>query len=206
MTQLGFYFDSDRCTSCKSCVMACKDKNDTFVGLKYRSLIDFGGGTWSSQGGVSIPNGVYVYGVSYSCMHCIAPACIAVCPTDSIQKREEDGVVWIEQSTCIGCGSCAVACPYAAPRLNAEKGVAGKCDFCKDYLDSGGSPACVDACIMRCLEWGDIEELRSRYGDNAQVDPLSSPDITGPNYIVNPSRFWKEGVGGSVINAEEELI
>jgi anaerobic dimethyl sulfoxide reductase subunit B (iron-sulfur subunit) len=186
--------------------MACKDKNDTLVGLKYRSLIDYGGGTWDDQGGIPVPHDVFVYGVSYACMHCDAPACIAVCPTDSIQKREEDGVVWIDQSTCIGCGSCVTACPYAAPRLDAEKGVAGKCDFCKDYLDSGGSPACVDACIMRCLEWGDIEELRSTYGDNAQVEPLASPDTTGPNYVIKPSRFWKEGIGGSIINAEEELI
>jgi anaerobic dimethyl sulfoxide reductase subunit B (iron-sulfur subunit) len=206
MTQLGFYFNADACTSCKSCIMACKDKNDTFVGLKYRNVVDYGGGSWDDQGGVPIPNNVFVYGVSYSCMHCAVPACIAVCPTDSIQKREEDGVVWIDQSTCIGCGSCVTACPYAAPRFDAEKGVAGKCDFCKDYLDSGGSPACVDSCLMRCLEYGDIEELRSKYGDNAQVGALPSPDMTGPSYVVAKHRMDPGDGSGQVINAEEELI
>jgi anaerobic dimethyl sulfoxide reductase subunit B (iron-sulfur subunit) len=186
--------------------MACKDKNDTLVGLKYRSVVDYNGGSWAEQDGIAVPQDVYVFGVSYSCNHCAAPACIAVCPTGSIIKREEDGVVWIDQSTCIGCGSCVTACPYSAPRLDLERGVAGKCDFCKDYLDSGDSPACVDSCIMRCLEYGDIEELRGKYGDIAQVGHLPSPDMTGPSYVVGKHRLDPGDGKGFVVNAEGELI
>ena len=33
MTQYGFYFDSSRCTGCKTCVFASKDKNNLDVGM-----------------------------------------------------------------------------------------------------------------------------------------------------------------------------
>jgi anaerobic dimethyl sulfoxide reductase subunit B (iron-sulfur subunit) len=186
--------------------MACKDKNNTLVGLKYRSVIDFGGGSWTDEGGIPIPQGVYVYGVSYSCMHCVAPACIASCPTSAIVKREEDGVVYIMEDVCIGCGACVIACPYGAPRMDMEKGVAGKCNFCMDLLDAGENPACVDSCLMRCLEYGDIEELRQAHGDNAQIPPLVSPDQTAPNYVVKPHRLMPADGAGTVMNAIEELI
>jgi anaerobic dimethyl sulfoxide reductase subunit B (iron-sulfur subunit) len=204
MTQLGFFFDADRCVSCKSCIMACKDKNNTLVGVKFRSLVDIGGGSWVDSGGLAIPQGVYVYGVSYSCMHCAAPACIPACPVGAISKRDEDGVVLIEQGECIGCGSCTAACPYSAPRLLSDKGVYGKCDFCREYLEEGGSPACVDACLMRCLEFGEIEHLREVYGDTAQIGHLASPDMTMPSYVARPHRM--DDGKGVVINADEELL
>jgi anaerobic dimethyl sulfoxide reductase subunit B (iron-sulfur subunit) len=186
--------------------MACKDKNDTFVGLKYRSVLDYCIGGWTEKNGIAVPDNVAVYAVSYSCMHCEAPACVASCPIDAIIKRESDGVVYINEADCIGCGSCVIACPYTAPRMNTDKGVASKCDFCRSYIDNGGNPACVDACLMRCLEWGEIAELRTKYGSITQVDPLPASDITRPNYIINPSRFVVSGVSGSVINLDEELI
>jgi anaerobic dimethyl sulfoxide reductase subunit B (iron-sulfur subunit) len=204
MAQLGFYFDADRCVSCKACIMACKDKYNTFVGTKFRNVVDYGGGSWAEQDGVMVPQGVYVHGISYSCMHCAAPACIASCPVDAIYKRAEDGVVFIDKSQCIGCGTCATACPYKAPRLLETEGIYGKCDFCRDYLDEGGSPACVDACLMRCLEHGDIDELRSKYGTIAQIGSLPSADMTGPSFVVNPHHLANGS--GAVINVEEELL
>jgi anaerobic dimethyl sulfoxide reductase subunit B (iron-sulfur subunit) len=204
MTQLGFHFDADRCVSCKACIMACKDKYDTFVGTKFRSLVDYGGGSWVEQDGLMIPKDIYVHGISYSCMHCAAPACIPSCPVEAIYKREEDGIVFINQDTCIGCGSCAAACPYGAPRLLPEQGIYGKCDFCRDYIDEGGSPACVDACLMRCLDFGELEELQGSFGTVAQIGSLPSPDMTGPSYVVTPHHLASNS--GAVINVEEELL
>jgi anaerobic dimethyl sulfoxide reductase subunit B (iron-sulfur subunit) len=205
MTQLGFYFDSDRCTSCKSCIAACKDKNNTFVGIKYRNVVDYCTGTWKQEGSYYVPDNVAVYATSYSCMHCAAPVCIAACPVSAITKRESDGVVFIDETICIGCGACVAACPYSAPRMNEEKGVAGKCDFCRSRIDNGENPACVDACLMRCLDWGDLEELKAEHGDASHVPPLPDP-TTGPSYVLNPNRFAVDGIEGRVTNSEEELI
>ena len=38
MAQLAFYFDGTRCTGCKTCVFACKDKNNLDVGMAYRRV------------------------------------------------------------------------------------------------------------------------------------------------------------------------
>ena len=160
--QYGFYFDADRCGSCKACVMACRDKNDTLLGLKNRNVIDFGGGRWVEKDGLVQPENVFVYSISISCNHCESPACVANCPTGAMIKRDEDGIVYVDESVCIGCGTCANACPYGAPKVSEERGVTSKCNFCMDYLDEGGRPACVDACLMRCLDFGDIAELREK--------------------------------------------
>lgn len=202
--QYGFYFDADRCGSCKACVMACKDKNDTLVGSKYRSVVDYGGGTWVEKDGLLQPDGVFVYSLSIACNHCAKPACVAACPAGAMTKREEDGIVYVDESKCIGCGTCTKSCPYGAPRLDTERKISGKCNFCMDYLGEGGRPACVDACLMRCLDFGDIEELRARYGATADLAPLPDAAQTEPSLVVVPSHH--AGKSGEIINSAEELL
>jgi len=185
-------------------MMACKDKNNLVVGLKYRKVIEYAGGHWLEEEGFPVPNNVYTYTISISCMHCQNPACIKACPTGAMTKRE-DGIVYVDESKCVACSYCAWACPYGAPRLNNQRKVIGKCDFCRDFVDNNQNPACVDACTMRCLEYGEVEELRSKYGDNAQIAPLPSPSSTNPSVVIKPSRLNPDNKPGSVVNAEEEL-
>lgn len=202
--QYGFYFDADRCGSCKACVMACRDKNDTLLGLKNRNVIDFGGGRWMEKDGLVQPENVFVYSLSISCNHCESPACVANCPTGAMTKRDEDGIVYVDESVCIGCGTCANACPYGAPKVSAERGVTSKCNFCMDYLDEGGRPACVDACLMRCLDFGDIAELRKKYGDACDVAPLPTSDETRPSLVLGLPK--NAGAEGTIINLDQELL
>ena len=202
--QYGFYFDADRCGSCKACVMACKDKNDTLVGMKLRSVIDFGGGTWAEKDGIMQPDGVFVYSVSISCNHCAEPACIAKCTAGAMTKRAEDGIVYVDEAKCIGCGTCALVCPYSAPRRDRENKLARKCSFCMDYLAEGKNPACVDACLMRCLEFGDLDELRTKHGEVCDSAALPSSADTKPSLVIGPSHH--EGKEGALISPEEELI
>lgn len=158
------------------------------------------------QDGYSVPSNVTAYSVSFACMHCETAVCKEVCPASAITKRE-DGVVLIDQDKCIGCRYCQWACPYGAPQFNEEAGVMTKCTFCEDLLAQGQNPACVDACVMRCLDFGDLEELRQKYGDLAAIEPLPTASITKPSLVITPHRHAQQsGKGtGKILNLPEEV-
>lgn len=185
--QYGFYFDSSACMGCKACQVACKDKNDLPVGMNWRRVTQYGNGNWVPQGKFLVPNGTFVYSLSIACNHCENAACVNVCPTGAMTKRS-DGVVLVNQDQCLGCRYCEWACPYGAPQFNEAKGVMTKCNFCQDLLAQGQNPACVDACPMRAIEFGDIAELRAKYGNMNAIEPLPTANITNPHLVITPHR------------------
>jgi anaerobic dimethyl sulfoxide reductase subunit B len=204
--QLAFYFDAKICTACKVCQVACQDKNNLPAEIRWRRVLQYGGGSWISQDGFFVPNNVTAYSMSFACMHCEKPACMEVCPTAAITKRQ-DGVVLIDQTKCIGCRYCQWACPYGAPQFRADLGVMTKCTFCEDLLAQGQNPACVDACVMRALDFGDLEELRQKYGNVNAIEPLPTADITKPALVITPHKHAQmSGKGtGRVLNLPEEV-
>ena len=101
MTQIGFYYDQTRCAGCKTCQVACKDKNRLGVGPVLRKVASRQVGTYPA---------VKLYHLSASCNHCESPACMAKCPTGALSKTDEGAVVR-DAEACIGCSSCVNACP-----------------------------------------------------------------------------------------------
>jgi anaerobic dimethyl sulfoxide reductase subunit B (iron-sulfur subunit) len=204
--QLAFYFDASACMGCKTCQIACKDKNNLPVGVNWRKVYQYGGGTWVPQGGALIPNGMFVYSLSTACQHCEKPPCVDVCPAGAITKRA-DGVVLINQDTCIGCRYCEWACPYGAPQYLADKGVMSKCTFCEDLLAKGENPACEDACPMRAIEHGELSELRAKYGAANAIEPLPSASFTSPALVITPHRHAQmSGTGtGRILDLKQEV-
>lgn len=201
---LGFYFDQSACTGCKACQIACKDKYDTPEGVNYRRVIEYSGGSWLENNG-AYENSAFSYYISMACNHCADPICVKVCPTTAMTRRD-DGTVFVDQSKCVGCRYCEWACPYGAPQFNAATGHMAKCDLCKDYRDTGQNPACVDACPSRALDWGEVDDLKKRYGAvTAAVEPLPDPKYTRPNLVIKPHRDAQPtGQGtGSIANPKE---
>lgn len=188
--QQAFYFDASACIGCKSCEIACKDKNNLPVGVRLRRVVEQGGGHWEMIDGFAQPVGIYTYFVSSACMHCEDPACVNVCPTGAMYKRDEDGLVLINHDKCIGCNNCALACPYGAPQYNPSAGQMAKCDFCASL--NGETPACVATCPQRALNFGDLDELREQYGDECELAPLPSGDLTHPSFVMTPHRYSKK--------------
>ncbi|BAS26154.1 DMSO/selenate family reductase complex B subunit [Limnochorda pilosa] len=198
MKQKAWYFDASSCIGCKTCEMACKDTNDLQVGVRLRRVREYGGGHWIVRNGFEQPAGVFTYFVSTSCMHCQEPPCVNVCPAGAMQKREEDGIVVVDSEKCIGCGYCQWACPYDAPRLDPTTHIMRKCDMCIDLQDRGEKPACVANCPMRCLDFGELEELRAKYGDVDTIMPLPSGDVTKPSFVVTPPKYPSQSAGGRI--------
>ena len=187
MKQYGFYFDSDRCTGCKTCELACKDYKDLGTDVSFRRIYEYTGGTWNQQSDGCWHQDVFAYYMSISCNHCENPACTAVCPTGAMHKNE-DGFVIVNEETCIGCRYCHMACPYDAPQYDAQKGHMTKCDGCYSRVKAGQKPICVDACPLRALDFAPIDELRAKYGEQASIAPLPLAEITHPNLVVKPNK------------------
>jgi anaerobic dimethyl sulfoxide reductase subunit B len=206
--QMAFYMNSSICSRCKACQIACVDQNNLQYDVRYRRILPYEGGSWTLDPNDKTlwkPTGVFSYGVSEACMHCQDPICVKVCPTGASIKRS-DGVVYIDQNICIGCRYCEWACPYGSRHFNEATGTMGKCDFCRDRIDSGKNPACVDACPMRALDYGELSELQAKYGFVNAVEPLPRGDITNPSVVITPhkhAQFSGKGTGKYNILPEE---
>jgi nitrate reductase / nitrite oxidoreductase, beta subunit len=83
------------------------------------------------------------------CEHCLNPACVAVCPSGAIYKREEDGVVLIDQDKCRGWRMCVSGCPYKKVYYNWRSGKSEKCILCYPRLEAGQPTVCSETCVGR---------------------------------------------------------
>ena len=190
----GMAIDVNRCVGCQTCTIACKHWNDTLPDIQWRRVIDVEQGEY--------PNVQRQFLVT-GCQHCAEPPCVPVCPTGATRQRE-DGLVTMDYDVCIGCGYCAVACPYQARTIAHEIqgyydgeitrqeeavfddgriGVAQKCTFCSDRVDSGlaagltpgldpdATPACSAACIASAITFGDYNDPGSNVSQLVRDNP-----------------------------------
>ncbi|GAC1599611.1 MAG: 4Fe-4S dicluster domain-containing protein [Acidimicrobiales bacterium] len=95
------------------------------------------------------------------CKHCTSAACLDVCPTGSL-FRTEFGTVVVQQEICNGCGYCVPACPFGVIDQREGDGRVWKCTLCYDRLKVGQHPACAQACPTESIQFGDLDELRTR--------------------------------------------
>jgi Fe-S-cluster-containing dehydrogenase component len=144
----------DRCVGCDDCVRACATAHNN--NPRFR------------RHGFSHHNAMVVN----ACMHCTDPVCLIGCPTGAIHREEGSGTVVINDGTCIGCATCANACPYDNIKMVDIRDNTGaflldsdgqtisratKCDLCIDQLTG---PACVQACPHDALVRIDIRDSR----------------------------------------------
>lgn len=83
------------------------------------------------------------------CEHCLNPACVAACPSGAIYKREEDGIVLIDQDKCRGWRMCVSGCPYKKIYYNWKTGKSEKCTFCYPRIEAGLPTTCSETCVGR---------------------------------------------------------
>lgn len=204
--QYGFYFDSARCTGCKTCVLACKDYKDLDAATAFRHVYDYEGGSWERLDDGAWLQDSFVYHVSLSCNHCAAPVCVQVCPTGAMHKEAETGFVLVDDRVCVGCGYCELSCPYNAPTVSGSLHQCVKCDGCRERVAQGLDPVCVRACPMRALDFGPLGELRERYGGASEdIAPLPDSRYTLPSLLVRlcPAARMPGDTEGHIANPAE---
>lgn len=100
-----------------------------------------------------------------TCIQCGVPKCELACPAGAIEKNLDDGIVRIDESKCVGCGICTLACPYGGAYLDSKAKKSFKCDRCD------GNPKCVEAC-----PYGVITHVRNR----SVLGYLQEEDVVPP--------------------------
>jgi nitrate reductase / nitrite oxidoreductase, beta subunit len=83
------------------------------------------------------------------CEHCLNPSCVASCPSGAMYKREEDGIVLVDQDRCRGWRYCVSGCPYKKVYFNHSTGKAEKCTLCYPRIEIGQPTICSETCVGR---------------------------------------------------------
>ncbi|WP_106400336.1 4Fe-4S dicluster domain-containing protein [Actinocorallia populi] len=170
--RVGFFTDTSVCIGCKACEVACKEWNAIpedgleFTGWSYDNTQALGADSWRHVAFVEQPasdgdGGIRWLMASDVCKHCTHAACLDVCPTGSL-FRTEFGTVVVQEDICNGCGYCVPACPYGVIEKREDDGRAWKCTMCYDRIGGGMEPACAKACPTESIQFGPLEELRTR--------------------------------------------
>jgi nitrate reductase beta subunit len=115
---------------------------------------------------MSLPHDQWFFYLPRTCAHCTYPACLGACPRKAIYKREEDGIVLIDQSRCKGYGECVRACPYKKSMYNPYTRVSEKCVGCYPAVEQGYQPMCVQNCIGKIRVMGFINPPWKAREDN----------------------------------------
>ncbi len=184
--QIGFYFDQTRCTGCSACSVACKDWNDISAGPENWMRV-----LYTEKGKFPKPFVSYMVAL---CWHCLDPVCLLSCPSDAITKREEDGIVVVDTDKCLGNKACDIkcqkACPYDAPQFGPEEGSKmRKCNYCLDRFEQGKLPNCIEACPVRAMDAGPLENLEKKYGSTRDAEGFKYSKKTKPAVIIKPKYF-----------------
>ncbi len=119
------------------------------------------GPNWDEDvGGTNGSENFYFY-LPRICNHCTYPACLEACPRKAIYKREEDGIVVLDQERCQGYRYCIQACPYKKIYFNEIAGKSEKCIFCYPRLEKGTVNACAAQCPGRLRFVGLVDDPQS---------------------------------------------
>lgn len=179
--KLGLVIDLDICVGCHACAVNCKEWNTGGKMAPLTDLMPYGDkmdGVWfnrihtfETEDDVGTSRTVHF---PKSCLHCDDAPCVTVCPTGASYKREEDGIVLVNEDICIGCKLCSWACPYGAREFDEHEGVMKKCTMCVDKIynenlpEESRVPACVSTCPTGARSFGDLND------PNSDVSKLSA--------------------------------
>ena len=114
---------------------------------------------------------VFMFYLPRICEHCLNPSCVASCPSGAMYKRQEDGIVLVDQDKCRGWRFCVSGCPYKKVYFNHRTGKAEKCTFCFPRIESGQPTICAETCVGRLRYLGLF-----LYDADKVLDAAATPD------------------------------
>lgn len=186
--QFAFVIDMKRCIGCDTCVIACKVENEVGSGRFRLKVLDSNREPITEK-----PLGVYPnlsqHWLPTMCHHCADAPCASACPTNTLWRREDDGLVMLDADKCIGCQRCGEACPYDALSFDPQNGTADKCSACAHRLGRSEVPSCQLVCPTRAIHFGDIRDAESMV---ATLIAARSHKVLAENLGAKPNIYYLE--------------
>ena len=197
-TGFGVLTDLSVCVGCHSCEEACNQANglprpavpfdtDVVPGVKRRP----GKSSFTAVSTYRDPTRQNeLVNVKTQCMHCNEPACASACPVRALRKSAE-GAVLYDETVCMGCRYCMIACPFQIPSYEYESALeprVRKCVLCIDRIrKQGGVPACVANCPAEA----------STFGKRADILRLARERIVVPKGAYVDHIYGEHEAGGT---------
>ncbi|MBI5098664.1 MAG: molybdopterin-dependent oxidoreductase [Nitrospirae bacterium] len=173
----GMLISLDKCIGCYACQVSCKAEYNIPFGTFRCRVETYQSGNYPEVMKIFLPR---------LCNHCNNAPCIEECKEKALYKNQ-DGVVVLNNSNCIGCKMCIEKCPYHAIEINSVTGQAEKCDFCYGRITKGLLPVCVQSCMGKAILFGDINNPDSVISAELTKQNLK---VLSPEHGTNPSVFY----------------
>jgi Fe-S-cluster-containing dehydrogenase component len=211
----GVLHDTTLCVGCRSCEAACAKENALPMPDKpFTDLSVLQEKRRTTPTAYTVVNKFDIPGrnapvfVKKQCNHCLEPACASVCFVKAFEKTAKGPVVY-DESVCVGCRYCMVACPFEIPTYEYDKALAPrvmKCTMCAPRVMRGEVPACVEACPKEALTYGKREDLINIARERIRKYPDRYIDhIYGENEMGGTSWLYLSGVPFHEIGMREDL-
>jgi Fe-S-cluster-containing dehydrogenase component len=208
---IGMLFDSTLCIGCKACVSKCKEVNEmppTPMGdeTQWDAALDLSPQTLNVikvyQAGEGNQKDAVKDGYAFekrSCMHCVDPGCVSVCPVTAMRRDPKTGIVSHHPDACIGCRTCMVGCPYNVPQFDYDNpfGAIHKCQMCNqagvERIDNGQMTGCAEVCPTGATLFGSRKTLLEEANRRMALKPGETYDYPRGD-IRNPDSHHEKAV------------
>ena len=213
---MGVLHDIARCVGCRSCEAACNTVNQLpppETSFKDLTVLDRKRRTTPPEYTVvnrydaTRAGSKQIYRKN-QCNHCLEPACASACFVKAFTKSAEGAVVY-DETVCVGCRYCMVACPFEIPTYEYDKALTPrvtKCTMCHPLVQEGKLPGCVEACPTEALSFGKRGDLLKIARERIRKDPDNYIDhIYGEQEMGGTSWLYISNVPFRELGMREDL-
>ena len=211
----GVLFDAVRCIGCRKCEVGCNEINNLAKPEKpFTDLTVLDTDRRTENEAYTVVNkydgeGGPVF-KKIQCMHCLEPSCASACFVNAFQKQPSGAVVY-DESVCVGCRYCMVACPFEIPTYTYNDPITPKvikCHLCEPHIQKGAVevPGCVAKCPKEALVYGERDDLIKIARNRIERFPDKYVDhVYGEHEVGGTSWLYLSGVAFTDIAMREDL-
>ena len=211
----GVLHDTTRCIGCRKCEEACNQVNKLPAPEKpFDDLTVLSESRRTSWDAYTVVNqfpkngGTQPYFVKDQCNHCLEPACASACFVRALRKVKTGAVIY-DESLCVGCRYCMIACPFNIPTYEYDEPLTPrvvKCTLCQPLIEKGELPGCVTACPKEALSFGSRDQMIKLARQRISKYPDAYIDhIYGEHEMGGTSWLYISGLPFSQIGLREDL-